>query len=121
MYFFGGNLDLDFDGGWTIADRDAETNTPNARPITVSFVSGGQTFQRTDNQGFIDFSGNFDITENGTATNTAFYLSDSWRLNQWLFDASRARRACERLESRLRTLQRGPRQQPPIQQRDAGM
>jgi outer membrane receptor for Fe3+-dicitrate len=53
----------------------------------VSYVQNGQTFFRTDSQGFIDFSGNFDITENGTATNKALYLSDSWRLDQWLFDA----------------------------------
>ncbi len=63
------------------------TNTPNARPITVSYVAGGQTFFRTDPQGFSDYGG-FHIRESGRATNKAFYLSDSWRIDRWLFDAS---------------------------------
>src|SRR5215813_959184 len=59
------------------------SNTPNARPIVVSYVSNGITYHRTDPQGFIDFSafgGNVDATEHGTATNTAFYLADTWRV-----------------------------------------
>jgi len=64
------------------------SNTPNARPIVVSYVSNGVMYYRTDPQGFIDFSNNSDFAEHGTATNTAFYLSDSWRLNRWLFDGA---------------------------------
>ncbi len=73
---------------WSLGNQMLMTNTPNAVPIVVSYVQNGQTFQRTDSQGFIDFNGNFDITEDGHATNTALYLSDSWRLGPWLFDAS---------------------------------
>ncbi|MDB6088764.1 MAG: TonB-dependent receptor [Gammaproteobacteria bacterium] len=73
---------------WSLGNQMLMTNTPNARPIVVSYVQNGQTFQRTDSQGFIDFNGNFDITEDGNATNTALYLSDSWRIGPWLFDAS---------------------------------
>jgi len=75
-------------GTWALGNQMLMSNTPNARPIVVSYVSSGITYHRTDPQGFIDFSNNFDITDHGTATNMAFYLSDSWRLNRWLFDAA---------------------------------
>lgn len=73
---------------WSLGNQMLMTNSPNARPIAVTYTQGGQTYYRTDSQGFIDFNGNFDIMENGTATNVAGYLSDSWRLGKWLFDAS---------------------------------
>ena len=63
------------------------TNEPNARPFTVSYVSGGQTFQLTDDQGFLDYGG-FNIAQRGHAFNHAIYLSDSWRIDRWLLDAS---------------------------------
>jgi hypothetical protein len=63
------------------------TNEQNARPITVSYVAGGQTFQLTDDQGFLDYGG-FNIAQRGHAFNHAIYLSDSWRLDKWLLDAS---------------------------------
>ncbi|MBV6417440.1 MAG: Vitamin B12 transporter BtuB [Steroidobacteraceae bacterium] len=74
---------------WSLGNGMLMTNTPNARPIVVTYVDpvSGQTIQRTDNQGFVDFNG-FHITERGKATNTALYLSDSWRINNWLLDAS---------------------------------
>jgi len=76
------------DSTYSLGNPMLMSNTPNARPIVVSYVSNGVTYQRTDPQGFIDFSNNFDVTDHGTATNIAFYLSDSWRLNRWLFDAA---------------------------------
>ena len=72
---------------WALGNSMMMTNEPNARPITVSYVSGGQTFLRTDEQGFLD-NGNFNITQAGHAFNAALYLSDSWRINRWLLDAS---------------------------------
>jgi len=75
------------DSTYSLGNQMLMSNTPNARPIVVSYVSNGVTYHRTDSQGFSDFSQNFDATEHGTATNTAFYLSDSWRINRWLFDA----------------------------------
>jgi outer membrane cobalamin receptor len=63
------------------------TNEPNATPITVSYVQGGQTFQRTDEQGFLD-NGGFNLVHTGHAFNYAIYLSDSWRIDKWLLDAS---------------------------------
>jgi outer membrane receptor protein involved in Fe transport len=47
----------------------------------------GETAQLTDEQGFLD-NGGFNITEKGHAFNQAIYLSDSWRIDQWLLDAS---------------------------------
>jgi outer membrane cobalamin receptor len=73
---------------YSLGNQMLMSNTPNARPIVVSYVSNGVTYRRTDPQGFIDFSNNFDVTDHGTATNMALYLSDSWRLHRWLFDAS---------------------------------
>ncbi len=75
------------DDKWALGNQMLMTNMPNARPITVSYVDGGVTKQLTDNQGFLD-NGAYNITERGKATNKAFYLSDSWRLGQWLFDLS---------------------------------
>ena len=76
------------DDEWALGNQMFMTNEPNARPITVSFVNAmGQTVQQTDDQGFLD-NGAFNITEKGHAFNKAFYLSDSWRIDKWLLDAS---------------------------------
>jgi outer membrane receptor protein involved in Fe transport len=76
------------DDKWSLGNQMLMTNTPNARPITLSYVnSSGQTVQVLDPQGF-DFNGGFNIAEHGGATQIAGYLSDSWRLGPWLFDAS---------------------------------
>jgi outer membrane receptor protein involved in Fe transport len=72
---------------WSLGNQMLMTNEPNATPITVSYVNGGQTYQRTDSQGFADFGG-YHIAQNGSATNLALYLSDSWRVGQWLLDLS---------------------------------
>jgi outer membrane receptor protein involved in Fe transport len=72
---------------WVLGNHMLMTNTPNATPITVTYVQGGQTFQRTDSQGFLD-EGGFNIAEAGHAFNKALYLSDSWRVDKWLLDAS---------------------------------
>ena len=77
----------EMDDEWALGNQMLMTNTPNARPITVSFVEGGQTFQLTDEQGFLD-NGGFNITQRGHAFNKALYLSDSWRIDRWLLDAS---------------------------------
>jgi hypothetical protein len=77
----------EMDDEWSLGNDMLMTNAPNATPITVSYVSGGQTFQRTDNQGFLNFGG-FHITQRGHAFNSAIYLSDSWRIDKWLLDAS---------------------------------
>ncbi|MEL1265371.1 TonB-dependent receptor [Pseudoxanthomonas putridarboris] len=72
---------------WSLGNQMLMTNEPNATPITVSYADGGQVYQRTDGQGFADFGG-FHIAQFGSATNTALYLSDSWRIGKWLLDLS---------------------------------
>jgi len=75
------------DDKWALGNQMLMTNTPNAKPIEVSYVKNAQTYYLTDNQGFLD-NGGYNITEHGNATNKAFYLSDSWKVGRWLFDAS---------------------------------
>ena len=77
----------EMDDQWGLGNDMLMTNEPNARPITVSYVEGGQTFQRTDEQGFLD-NGGFPIAQSGHAFNSAIYLSDLWRIGKWLLDAS---------------------------------
>jgi outer membrane receptor for Fe3+-dicitrate len=77
------------DDEWALGNQMFMTNEPNARPITVSYVDpiSGLTNQLTDAQGFLD-NGAYNITEKGHAFNKAVYLSDSWRIDKWLLDAS---------------------------------
>ena len=78
----------EMDDEWALGNQMFMTNEPNARPITVSYVNAmGQTVLRTDEQGLLD-NGDFNITQHGHAFNSAVYLSDSWRVNKWLLDAS---------------------------------
>jgi hypothetical protein len=78
----------EMDDEWALGNQMFMTNEPNARPITVSYLNAmGQTAQLTDEQGFLD-NGGFNITQRGHAFNRAIYLSDSWRIGQWLLDAS---------------------------------
>lgn len=88
-------------GTYLLGNPMLMSNTRNARPILVTYLSNGVSYHRTDPQGFIDFGGyNFDVTDHGSATNAALYLSDSWRLNRWLLDAG-LRVAREALTERL--------------------
>jgi hypothetical protein len=78
----------EMDDEWALGNQMFMSNEPNARPITVSYVNAmGETVQRTDEQGFLD-NGDFNITQRGHAFNQAIYLSDSWRIDKWLLDAS---------------------------------
>jgi outer membrane cobalamin receptor len=81
---------------WSLGNQMLMTNTPNATPITLSYVApatvgpiiAGNTVHLTSAQGFVNDNGNYNIIEDGSATNIAGYLSDSWKLDQWLLDAS---------------------------------
>ncbi|HET9474190.1 MAG TPA: TonB-dependent receptor, partial [Steroidobacteraceae bacterium] len=78
----------EMDDEWALGNQMFMTNEPNAVPITVSYVNAmGETVQFTDEQGFLD-NGGFNIAQHGHAFNSAIYLSDSWRIGQWLLDAS---------------------------------
>lgn len=76
------------DDKWSLGNQMLMTNEPNARPITVRYVGlDANTHQRTDGQGFSNFGG-FHIAQHGSATNQALYLSDVWRIGNWLLDLS---------------------------------
>ncbi len=75
------------DDKWALGNQMLMTNEPNAQPIQVSYVDGGQTKYLTDGQGFLDYGG-YNIAQHGSATNKAFYLSDMWRIGRWLIDVS---------------------------------
>ncbi len=71
---------------WSLGNPMLMTNTPNATPITLSYVDNGVTKFITNPQGILGYGKGFNILEHGTGDNKAFYLADSWRWNNWLFD-----------------------------------
>ncbi|MDE2369139.1 MAG: TonB-dependent receptor [Burkholderiales bacterium] len=75
---------------WSLGNQMLMSNTPNATPITVKYTKDGQTYYATDAQGFLGYGG-YNIAQNGVGNNHALYLSDSWKVDQWLFDASARR------------------------------
>jgi outer membrane receptor protein involved in Fe transport len=72
---------------WSLSSNVLITNQPNAAPIILSATAGGNLYQVTSPQGIVDANGGYYILQNGRATNVAPYLSDSWKVNRWLFDA----------------------------------
>lgn len=84
---------------WSLGNQMLMTNTPNATPIVLRYLSGGTACNAptstvnvhvcnlTSSQGFVNDNGNFNILEHGDSMNIAPYLSDSWKLGSWLFDA----------------------------------
>jgi outer membrane cobalamin receptor len=76
------------DDNWSLGNTMLMTNTPNATPIVLNYQNGaGQTVNLSSPQGFVNMNSNFNIVEHGSAQNTAVFLSDSWKWNQFLFDA----------------------------------
>ncbi len=72
---------------WSLSSNVLITNQPNASPIILSATSGGNIYQVTSPQGIETANGGYYILQNGRATNIAPYISDSWKINSWLFDA----------------------------------
>src|SRR6202790_3673973 len=73
---------------WSLDSHVLINNVPNASPIILQGVAGGNIYNVTSPQGIVNANGGYQILEQGKATNVAVYLSDSWKLNSWLFDAS---------------------------------
>jgi outer membrane receptor protein involved in Fe transport len=73
---------------WSLGNQMLMLNEPNTQPIGLTYTMGGQTYVVANKQGFIDFSGNYNIVEAGTGTNKAFYLGDDWRIGPWLIQAA---------------------------------
>ncbi|MFT3792861.1 MAG: TonB-dependent receptor [Rudaea sp.] len=75
------------DDNWSLGNPMLMTNTPNATPVTLSYVSGGNTYYITSPQGIISYGAGYNIIEHGIGNNKAFYLADSWRFaDRFLFD-----------------------------------
>ncbi|HEV2443932.1 MAG TPA: TonB-dependent receptor [Steroidobacteraceae bacterium] len=72
---------------WSLSSNVLITNQPNAAPIILSATQGGNVYQVSSPQGIVNANGGYYILQNGRATNIAPYISDSWKLDRWLFDA----------------------------------
>jgi outer membrane receptor protein involved in Fe transport len=72
---------------WSLGSNVLMNNVPNASPIIVQGVAGGNIYNVTSPQGVLA-NGGYNILEQGSAINVAAYLSDSWKIHQWLFDAN---------------------------------
>jgi outer membrane receptor protein involved in Fe transport len=72
---------------WSLSSNVLITNQPNASPIILSATAGGNVYQVSSPQGVVNANGGYYILQNGRATNIAPYISDSWKINRWLFDA----------------------------------
>lgn len=90
---------------WSLGNNMLMLNQPNTQPIGLTYVQNGQTFVVANPQGFYNFNGNYNIVEAGTATNKAFYLSDSWTIGPWLLQAGGR---IENLDAHQRTCNRSP-------------
>jgi outer membrane receptor protein involved in Fe transport len=73
---------------WSLGSNVLITNRPNASPIILQATSGGNIYNVTSAQGIVNANGGYQILQQGTATNAAFYLSDSWKINQWILDGA---------------------------------
>jgi outer membrane cobalamin receptor len=71
---------------WSLGNPMLMTNTPNATPIVLSYTDAAGTHQITNPQGILSYGQGFNILEHGTGDNKAFYLTDTWKLDRWLFD-----------------------------------
>jgi outer membrane cobalamin receptor len=112
---------------WSLGNQMLMANVPNTTAIVLNYLAGGSTGLKcnpnlpvptavhvcnlSSSQGFVSTSGNFDILEHGDAMNIAPYLSDSWKLGPWLFDAG-AR--LEHIDAHQRTCNRSAVQQGSI-------
>jgi outer membrane receptor protein involved in Fe transport len=73
---------------WSLGSNVLMSNTPNANPIILQGVAGGNIYNVTSSQGVVNANGGYNILEQGSAVNLAAYLSDSWKIDRWLFDLS---------------------------------
>ena len=73
---------------WSLSSNALITNVPNAQPIILTGNAGGNIYQVSSPQGIVNANGGYYILQNGRATNIAGYLSDSWKIDRWLLDAS---------------------------------
>jgi len=75
------------DDNWSLGNQMLMATVPNTTAVVLNYVQSGHTYNLTSPQGFVDMNSNFNILEHGNATNTAGYLSDSWKIDRLLVDA----------------------------------
>ena len=73
---------------WSLGANALNTNVPNAAPIILTATSGGNVYHVSSPQGIYTANGGYQILQDGNATQVATYLSDSWKIDRWLLDAS---------------------------------
>jgi outer membrane receptor protein involved in Fe transport len=73
---------------WSLDSNVLMNNVPNASPIILQGVAGGNIYNVSSPQGIVNANGGYQILEQGKATNIAAYLSDSWKIDRWLLDAN---------------------------------
>lgn len=73
---------------WSLGSNVLINNVPNASPIILQAALGGNVYNVSSAQGIVSSNGGYYILAQGKATNIAAYLSDSWKINSWLLDAS---------------------------------
>jgi outer membrane receptor protein involved in Fe transport len=73
---------------WSLGSNVLITNQPNAQAIILTGNAGGHIYQVTSPQGIVSANGGYQILQDGNATQEAVYLSDSWKIDRWLFDLS---------------------------------
>ena len=71
------------DDRWWLGNNELVTATPNAQLINLTLDNGVNV---TNKAGLLG-SSFFNLIENWNGLNTALFFSDSWKWNQWLFDA----------------------------------
>ena len=76
------------DDEWALGNQMLMTNTPNARPITRELRRRAVRRSRGRTSRASSTTAASTSREAGHAFNKALYLSDSWRINKWLLDAS---------------------------------
>jgi len=98
------------DDNWSLGNGMLMTNTPNATGVALTTTINATAYNVTSPQGIVDANGNYNILAHGNATNIAGFLSDSWRVNQWIFDASARvenidvhQRTCNRTNTQMLT------------------
>jgi len=74
---------------WSLGSNVLITNQPNAYPIILQATdAAGHIYHVTSSQGIVNANGGYQILQDGHATQVAAYISDSWKIDRWLLDAS---------------------------------
>jgi outer membrane receptor protein involved in Fe transport len=71
---------------WYLGNNMLLQAISNPSPIVVDLADGANTYQLSSNQGFVS-GPSYALYERWNGFNTAFFLTDTWKLGNWLFDA----------------------------------